>query len=383
MRKNLRQSIFKSLGRYIAIVLIIALGSALFIGLRMTKTDMVATGEQYTGRNRLFDLRFISTYGWTDAQVTEAGGLTGVAKAEGVFYQDVIACRDGEEEDCVLRFYNLPEEINQVSLRGGRMPLRSWECLADGYYADESLLGKRIRLTPDNDTDTLDNMAYDSYVVVGLVASPLYMDGNRGTTTVGSGSVDSICYIPYNGFSVDYYSQIDLTLTESHPMYSDAYNAHLETMTDALEPEAERLGQERFDAIKAEAEEEYQEGYQEYLDGVKEYEEGVVEFEQELADGMKELEDAELKIQATSGQLRNAEEQLALARRKLRANSDLLDQKEEELNSQEAAAKAGLEEARAGVVQLQSAVDQARAAMALTPPKASSLSLTVWRHRSR
>ena len=37
MRKNLLQSILKSLGRYVAIVAIIALGASMFVGLLMTK----------------------------------------------------------------------------------------------------------------------------------------------------------------------------------------------------------------------------------------------------------------------------------------------------------------------------------------------------------
>ena len=369
MRRNLRQSILKSLGRYIAIVLIIALGSALFMGLRMTKTDMVATGEDYTSRNRLFDLRLISSYGWNEEQVADASALEGIASAEGIFYQDVIARTDGAEEDKVLRFYNLPEDINRVSLRGGRMPRYPWECLADGYYVDDSILGKRIWLTPANEEAVFDNMTFGSYVVVGYAASPLYMDGNRGTTTVGSGSVDSFCYIPRSGFDVDYYTQIDLCVTETFPMYSDAYKAHLETLTNALEPEAERLGQERFETVKAEAEEEYRDGYQEYLDGLQEYEDGVAEFEQELADAREELEDAERKINATSGQLRSAEAQLEEGKKKLRESGALLDQKEKELDSQETAAKSGLESAKAGVVQLQAAVEQARAAMSPYTPE--------------
>ena len=47
MRKNLRQSILRSFGRYIAIVAIIALGAGLFVGLLMTKSDMVATGQVF------------------------------------------------------------------------------------------------------------------------------------------------------------------------------------------------------------------------------------------------------------------------------------------------------------------------------------------------
>ena len=59
MRKNLRQSIVKSLGRYIAIVMIIALGSALFVGLLMTKADMVATGQVFMDEQNMFDLRMV------------------------------------------------------------------------------------------------------------------------------------------------------------------------------------------------------------------------------------------------------------------------------------------------------------------------------------
>ena len=44
MAVNLGRSIRKSLGRYVAIAMIIALGASIFVGLRMTKRDMVATG---------------------------------------------------------------------------------------------------------------------------------------------------------------------------------------------------------------------------------------------------------------------------------------------------------------------------------------------------
>ena len=53
MRRNLRQSIVRSIGRYIAIVLIIALGAALFVGLLMTKSDMVATGQRFMDQQNM------------------------------------------------------------------------------------------------------------------------------------------------------------------------------------------------------------------------------------------------------------------------------------------------------------------------------------------
>ena len=61
MRKNLTQSILKSFGRYIAIVMIIALGASMFVGLLMTKTDMVATGQKFMDELNMFDLRIMNS----------------------------------------------------------------------------------------------------------------------------------------------------------------------------------------------------------------------------------------------------------------------------------------------------------------------------------
>ena len=91
MGANLRQSILNSFGRYIAIVLIIALGSALFVGLIMTKTDMVLTGQKFMDQQNMFDVRLVSTYGWDQDQVDAAAALPGVTAAEGVMYMDLIA----------------------------------------------------------------------------------------------------------------------------------------------------------------------------------------------------------------------------------------------------------------------------------------------------
>ena len=103
MRRNLRQSIVKSLGRYIAIMAIIALGAALFVGLRMTKADMVATGQFYTDAQNMFDLRLVNSYGWGEEQVAAVSALEGVVDAEGVFYTDIIARWEPDTADKVYR----------------------------------------------------------------------------------------------------------------------------------------------------------------------------------------------------------------------------------------------------------------------------------------
>ena len=158
MRKNLRQSIVKSFGRYLAITLIIALGAGLFVGLLMTKTDMVATGQIFMDQQDMFDLRMISNYGWTDKFVKAFSDLEGVADAEGVYYMDLIANREGSDQESVYRFYTIPDSVNRVALRGGRMPQRDDECLADSFRNDDSVLGTKITVSDSNDPDSLEKV---------------------------------------------------------------------------------------------------------------------------------------------------------------------------------------------------------------------------------
>ena len=166
MQKNLTQSILKSLGRYIAIVAIIALGASMFVGLLMTKADMVETGQRFMDRQNMFDLRLMSSYGWSDASVKAVAGLDGVVDVEGVAYLDVIATHDTEDE-AVYRFYSIPERINRADLLGGRMPENSGECLVDGHRANKKVLGTTVTVSASNDEDTLDAMLHKTYTVVG------------------------------------------------------------------------------------------------------------------------------------------------------------------------------------------------------------------------
>ena len=216
MRKNLRQSIIKSIGRYLAITLIIALGAGLFVGLLMTKTDMVATGQTFMDQQEMFDLRMIGNYGWTDEYVQKFSELSGVTAAEGVYYIDLIANWEDSTQESVYRFYTIPDSVDKVALRGGRMPERDDECLVNGFQNDDSVLGTTITLTDSNDPDSLEKAVQKTFTIVGYVSTPLYMDMNRGTTSVGNGSLADYFYVPKAALDNDYYTEIHLRLDGSH-----------------------------------------------------------------------------------------------------------------------------------------------------------------------
>ena len=118
------------------------------------------------------------------------------------------------------------------------MPENPDECLADGFLAGEQILGSKVLISDNNEEDSLDALKVRTFTVVGYVASPLYMDMNRGTTSVGSGSISSYFYIPADAFDLDYYTEIDLTIAGDYPIYTDAFNDALDAAADELEPEA-------------------------------------------------------------------------------------------------------------------------------------------------
>ena len=262
MRKNLLQSILKSFGRYIAIVLIIALGASMFVGLLMTKADMVATGQRFMDEQNMFDLRLISTYGWGSEQLAAIEELDFVAEAEGVIYVDAVASSADEEDDSVYRFYSMPEKLTRISIRGGRMPESADECVIVGYQMTDEILGTQIRISADNDSNTLDTLRYRTYTIVGYAATPLYMDMNRGTTSVGSGSLANCLFVPIEGMDTDVYSEINITIPGDYYIFSDEYNDAMEAAADALEPQLQPLADQRLEEVRREA-------MDAYLDGLK------------------------------------------------------------------------------------------------------------------
>ncbi len=376
MGKNLRQSILKSFGRYLAIVLIIALGAGLFVGLLMTKADMVETGQRFMDQQNMFDIRMVSNYGWSKDYVEKFSQLENVTGAEGLVYMDAVSKLGDAQEDVVFRFYSMPETMNRLALRGGRWPETSNECLADGFFWDESILGQTIRISDSNEEDALDGLKEKSFTVVGYIASPLYMDMNRGTTSVGSGILQNYFYIPMDAFNVDYFTEINLTINGSRQIYSQTYHDSVDAFIDSIEEEAERLSEERYWDVKQEVQEEYADGYQEFLDGLEAYIEGKREANRELADALKKLQDGEQELKESKIKLLTAEDQIKKGREQLRNARKQLEDAEKELASgraeaevQFAAAKALLDAqyaqvkpaydaAMAAISQAQAAVDQ-------------------------
>ena len=88
-RSTLRE-IKNSMGRYIAILAIIALGVGFFAGLKVCRDEMISTADDYLNESRFFDYQLMSTLGYDDDSVDYVAEALPDATVEGYDSYDVL-----------------------------------------------------------------------------------------------------------------------------------------------------------------------------------------------------------------------------------------------------------------------------------------------------
>ncbi|MCD7863187.1 MAG: ABC transporter permease [Lachnospiraceae bacterium] len=348
MQKLLGRSIKKSLGRFLAIMIITMLGSAFFGGLMATQPAFLKTAQNFTDEYHLYDFRILSTYGIDEDDIAAVAALEDTQAAAGSVYYDAIANTPGGE--MVIRILSITEEVNDLMLVEGRMPENESECVIDSNYFTDTEIGDVITFSDENEEDTLEALQ-ESYTVVGKVFSPLYMNTERGTTSVGNGKLTSYMYVLAESLDFEYYTEVYISLKGDWEIYSDEYNDYVDSLEEIFEKTANVTVYARYSDIVSEAEEEllegeedYADGEQELIDGEQEYADGLLEYEDEKAEGEQELNDAWAEIEDGRAQI-------------LSARQELLDA-EDTLAEAKAEYEEGLKEYEDGLAQLADGYDQ-------------------------
>ena len=75
--------------------------------------------------------------------------------------------------------------------------------------------------------------------------TPIYLSYEKGSTTIGSGSIDSFIMILDEDFAMDYYTEVDVVIDGAKALnsYEDAYFDVIDPVKSSLES----LGLERAD----------------------------------------------------------------------------------------------------------------------------------------
>ena len=326
MQKDFWREIKHTKSRFFSIMILVALSVAFLSGLKATAPDMKHTGDDYLDSLHLADIQVLSTLGLTDEDIAALRAQDKIEDAEGEYVIDAFASSDSL--DAVVKVLSLTDRgISDVLLREGRMPERADECVVEENMLSlmSISIGDTITLTPGNDLS--DALAQDTYTVVGTVRSPVYLAVERGTSTLGSGTVKAYLYLPREAFTLDYYTAAYVRVSDAAEItaFYDDYDDYIDDVIDSLEDfgdarailrhdelvdeATEKLddAQKELDDAKADADKELGDARKELADARRELDDGWKEYD----DGKQELADSRVKLDDAKAELEDGEQEYA------------------------------------------------------------------------
>ena len=116
--KDIRQTLSGSMGRFVSIICLMALGSFALVGLKVAGPDMQATGAEFYGSNNLADVTVVSTYGLSEDDEKVIGEADGIRDIEYGYFKDVAI----KGANSSMRVFSKPERISTYDVVEGRMP---------------------------------------------------------------------------------------------------------------------------------------------------------------------------------------------------------------------------------------------------------------------
>ena len=376
--KEMRRAIKGSLGRFVAIAVIAALGAGFYAGLRMTSPDMKLAGDMYYDGTNVSDIRVVSTLGLSNESIEKLSQVEGVEGVMPAYETDVMGVANGKQ--VVMRLHSLDMQaaqaadcsdglnaisddadyINRPILVSGAWPKHPGECVlsADAVLDSPVELGDSIRIT-EGVQDPDDVLDVRELTVVGFVRSGYYTSTtDLGSTSLGGGSVETYAYIAESDFADGIpWSEAFITVAGAKdlPATGEEYDAAIDAVAERIEECVPGIAAARHAEVVAEAQDE--------LDASKE------EFERERAEAEAQLDDAEEQLEASADTIRKSEDRLGQAAAELWSAQNRISDSEAQLAWGREPAEAGerelaaqREQAEAGFAEAQSKIDVGQAA---------------------
>ncbi len=408
--KGILRSVHNSMGRFLAIAVMAALGTGFYAGLQMTEADMKLAGDQYYDGTNLSDIRVISTLGLTDDDIDTLRGIAGVEGVMPAYETDATFMHDGQKY--TTRIHSLDVDaaaasdisdgkqaissdlsyINRPLVVEGTWPTKSNECLLSVDVVMESPINIGDVITLDKGiTDLDETLNTRSYTIVGLCRSSYYTSGlTIGTTSLGSGAVDQYMYVPESAFNDERpYTEAFVTVegAKEFNAASKKYDEHVGVVVDAINAQVPVLQKSRVSDIAGDAQQELDDARDEFeeeiADTQKQYDDGVAELKskrQEAEEAFASAEQALNDSQAQYDSAMAARSDLITKLVGLRANADDIAYGLTQVQDGITCIDVGLAQLQESTTQTQTDIDSINAAISMLNPAdpAYGPMLTYW-----
>lgn len=367
--QDIWMEIRRSRGRFLSILCIVMLGAGFFAGIKSTCPDMKQTAQQYFEDQSLMDMHLKSTMGFTEGDIQSLRNQPEAEIVEPGYSVDAFVALEGPDSllawawSWKLGAEQEEDALNLPVLQKGRWPQAADECLAEkgmrtgGRFA----IGDTISLFLE-DGDIGEALKIQEFTVVGVVQSPLYINFERGSSSLGNGSVSTFLYLPEQSFAYEVYTDVFLTYKDVRglPFYEDEYQDRMEAKRDELEQLAAHREQTRYDEIYNEAKTAVDDAQAELDQGQGEYDKNKADFDRQIAESRQKLDDARQEIDDGVSRLNQTETQLAQGQAQYDQGAARLAEEEARLT----AAQAQLEQGEAQLQAMDAALQGGRGLLA-------------------
>ena len=346
LRKDFFMEIRKTMGRFLSIFLIVALGVIILVGLQATQPDMVLSGDTYADQNKLMDIKIVSTYGLTEGDLDVIERLPAIDGVEGSYSTDVL-CSVGDNMD-VVHMMSITENLNTITVSEGRLPETNYECLVDKDFLDNTdySIGDIITFESGTEDELEDTLKKTSFKIVGAGNSPLYFSFLRGSSTIGNGSVSGYVFVAPEAFNLEVYTEIYASVKDAKDelSFTDGYDELIDEAIEQIEMIQNVRCEVRRDELAEIAQLEIDDARKELNEKKEEAEKEIQENEQLLNASELELNLGEIQLQSGKVGIESGKAQIETAKAMLESGKAQIESGKAELESAKKELEAGKQE---------------------------------------
>lgn len=304
--KDIFREIKISLGRFLSILCIVAIGVAFFAGIKASAPDMKNSADTYFDKYNVQDIQVYSTIGLTKKDVAAIKKIKGVKSVQPSFSMDTLSQIDSTQMVIKVISYGIDQKMNKIRVVEGRMPERENECLVEASSATNKLygtfhIGDTIKLQSGTDEALSKSLKHTKYKIVGTCYNPNYLSYEKGSSNIGSGTVNSFIYIQNTNVLKDYYTEVDVCVKGAKDLncYSDEYF----DVVDPVLKKIKKISSKQIDARIQSYQSELDEKKQEATDKFKDAENQFNAAQNKIDSGLSEIQSNELKLQNSKDQI--------------------------------------------------------------------------------
>lgn len=304
--KDIFREIKISLGRFLSILCIVAIGVAFFAGIKASAPDMKNSADTYFDKYNVQDIQVYSTIGITKKDVADIKKIKGVKSVQPSFSMDTLSQIDSTQMVIKVISYGIDQKMNKIRVVEGRMPERENECLVEASSATNKLygtfhIGDTIKLQSGTDEALSKSLKHTKYKIVGTCYNPNYLSYEKGSSNIGSGTVNSFIYIQNTNVLKDYYTEVDVCVKGAKDL--DCYSDEYFDVVDPVLKKIKKISNKQIDARIQSYQSELDEKKQEATDKFKDAENQFNDAQNKIDSGLSEIQSNELKLQNSKDQI--------------------------------------------------------------------------------